>query len=76
MRNPETESASRIVSHPVDTKAIVWLDQEKALPRRLEIHEESGATRTLSLSRIRVNEPLPSQTFAFKAPKGVRVVEQ
>jgi outer membrane lipoprotein carrier protein len=58
------------------TKAIVWLDQDKALPRRLEIHEESGATRTLSLFRIRVNESLPNQTFAFKPPKGVRVVDQ
>ncbi len=58
------------------TKAIVWLDRDKALPRRLEIHEESGATRTLSLLRIRVNESLPNQTFAFKPPKGVRVVDQ
>jgi outer membrane lipoprotein carrier protein len=58
------------------TKAIVWLDRDKALPRRLEIHEESGATRTLSLFRIRVNESLPNQTFAFKPPKGVRVVDQ
>jgi outer membrane lipoprotein carrier protein len=58
------------------TKAIVWLDRDKALPRRLEIHEESGATRTLSLFRIKVNESLPNQTFAFKPPKGVRVVDQ
>ena len=28
------------------TKAILWLDREDALPRKLEIHEESGATRT------------------------------
>jgi hypothetical protein len=54
----------------------VWLDRDNALPRRLEIHEESGATRTLSLFRIRVNESLPNQTFAFKPPKGVRVVDQ
>jgi outer membrane lipoprotein carrier protein len=57
-------------------KAVVWLDRDQALPRRLEIHEESGATRTLTLSHIRVNESLPNQTFAFKPPKGVRVVDQ
>lgn len=58
------------------TKAVIWLDQETALPRRLEIHEESGATRTLSLKHIRVNEPVPERTFSFKVPPGVRVVDQ
>jgi outer membrane lipoprotein carrier protein len=58
------------------TKAVIWLDRDDALPRRLEIHEESGATRTLSLTRIRVNESLPQRTFSFKVPGGVRVVDQ
>lgn len=58
------------------SKAVIWLDQQSALPRRLEIHEESGATRTLDLKRIRVNETLPERTFTFKVPKGVRVVDQ
>jgi outer membrane lipoprotein carrier protein len=58
------------------TKAVIWLDRDDALPRRLEIHEQSGATRTLSLSRIRVNQSLPKQTFAFTVPSGVRVVDQ
>jgi outer membrane lipoprotein carrier protein len=58
------------------TKATVWIDREDALPRRLEIHEESGATRTLSLSHIRVNQAVPASTFEFKVPRGVRVVDQ
>jgi outer membrane lipoprotein carrier protein len=58
------------------TKAVIWLDRDDALPRRLEIHEQSGATRTLNLSRIRVNQALPNQTFTFKVPSGVRVVDQ
>jgi outer membrane lipoprotein carrier protein len=57
-------------------KAVIWLDRESALPRRLEIHEQSGATRTLSLSQIRVNEQVPERTFTFKVPSGVRVVDQ
>jgi outer membrane lipoprotein carrier protein len=57
-------------------KAVLWLDRENALPRRLEIHEQSGATRTLSLNQIRVNEQVPGRTFTFKVPSGVRVVEQ
>ena len=58
------------------SKAVVWIDREDALPRRLEIHEESGATRTLSLSHIRVNQSMPASTFQFKVPEGVRVVDQ
>ena len=58
------------------TRAVVWLDRESALPQRLEIHEQSGATRTLRLSRLRVNESVPKQTFAFKVPSGVRVIDQ
>ncbi|MFL5462250.1 MAG: LolA family protein [Gemmatimonadales bacterium] len=58
------------------TKAVVWIDREQALPRRLEIHEESGATRTLSLSHIQVNQSVPASTFQFKVPSGVRVIDQ
>jgi outer membrane lipoprotein-sorting protein len=57
-------------------KAVIWLDQESALPRRLEIHEQSGATRTLSLSKIRVNAQVPDRTFTFQVPSGARVVDQ
>jgi outer membrane lipoprotein carrier protein len=57
-------------------KAVIWLDQESALPRRLEIHEQSGATRTLNLSQIKINERVPEQTFTFKVPNGVRIVDQ
>ena len=57
-------------------KAILWLDRQDGLPRRLEITERSGARRTLSLSRIRVNQSVPAKTFSFEVPPGVRVVDQ
>jgi outer membrane lipoprotein carrier protein len=57
-------------------RAIVWLDQEDGLPRRLEITERSGATRTLTLSKVRTNRSVPDQTFTFQVPAGVRVVDQ
>jgi outer membrane lipoprotein carrier protein len=57
-------------------KAVIWLDRENALPRRLEIHEQSGAIRTLDLSQIRVNQQVSERTFTFKVPSGVRVVDQ
>jgi outer membrane lipoprotein carrier protein len=57
-------------------RAVLWLDREDALPRRLEITEQSGALRTLSLSKLRVNEKVPDETFAFEVPPGARVVDQ
>jgi len=58
------------------TRAVVWLDREAALPRRLEIQEQSGATRTLRLTNLRSNESVRKETFTFKVPGGVRVVDQ
>ena len=57
-------------------KAVVWLDKESALPRRLEIEERPDVTRTLTLSRIRTNQPVATGTFEFAVPSGVRIVSQ
>jgi outer membrane lipoprotein carrier protein len=57
-------------------RAVLWLDKEDGLPRRLEITEPSGATRTLTLSKVRVNRQVPKSTFTFEVPSGVRVVDQ
>jgi len=57
-------------------RAILWLDRADALPRRLEITEHGGATRTLTLSKVRTNQAVPKSTFTFQVPAGVRVVDQ
>ena len=57
-------------------RAVVWLDRADGIPRRLEITEHSGATRTLTLSKVRVNQSVPDRTFQFQVPPGVRVVDQ
>jgi len=57
-------------------KAVLWLDRADGIPRRLEITEHSGATRTLTLSKVRVNRSVPESTFRFEVPSGVRVVDQ
>jgi outer membrane lipoprotein carrier protein len=57
-------------------RAVLWLDREDALPRRLEITERGGALRTLTLSKVRVNRRVPDDTFVFQVPSGVRVVDQ
>ena len=57
-------------------RSILWLDREDGLPRRLEITERSGAVRTLTLSKMRLNQSVPAATFTFQVPSGVRVVDQ
>ena len=57
-------------------RAVLWLDREDALPRRLEITEKSGALRTLALSNLQVNRRVPDSTFKFEVPAGARVVDQ
>lgn len=57
-------------------KAVLWLDRADGIPRRFEITEHSGATRTLTLSKVRVNRSVPDSTFRFAVPSGVRVVDQ
>jgi outer membrane lipoprotein-sorting protein len=58
------------------TQAVIWIDREDALPRMLEILEQSGATRTLRLSSLRTNARISDGTFKFKVPSGARVVDQ
>jgi outer membrane lipoprotein carrier protein len=58
------------------TQSVIWLDREDALPRRLEIQERSGATRTLQLAKLRTNQQVTDRTFTFKVPPGARVVDQ
>jgi outer membrane lipoprotein carrier protein len=57
-------------------KAVLWIDRDSGLPRKMEIEEEPGAVRTLSLSKMRTNQPVNEKTFRFDVPPGVRVVDQ
>lgn len=57
-------------------RAVLWLDRQDALPRKLDITERSGSRRTLTLSKLQVNRSMPDRTFVFDVPAGVRVVDQ
>jgi outer membrane lipoprotein-sorting protein len=57
-------------------KAVLWIDRDSGLPRKMEIEEEPGAVRTLALSKMRTNQPVSEKTFRFDVPPGVRVVDQ
>jgi outer membrane lipoprotein-sorting protein len=52
------------------------LSKGDGLPRRLEISEHGGASRVLTLSHLRLNQPVSDKTFVFTVPERVRVVDQ
>ena len=58
------------------SRAVVWLDRDDALPRRLEITERLGGTRTITLTRLRPNDSIPDSAFVFAVPAGVHVIQQ
>lgn len=58
------------------TDAVLWVDRETGLLRRLEITETSGQRRILVLRNVRVNAGVPDREFRFSPPAGSRVVHQ
>jgi outer membrane lipoprotein carrier protein len=58
------------------SEAVVWIDRDDGLVRRLEIVESSGQRRSVALSRLVVNRGVPSREFTFAPPAGSRVVDQ
>ncbi|HEY3219115.1 MAG TPA: outer membrane lipoprotein chaperone LolA [Gemmatimonadales bacterium] len=58
------------------SEATVWIAKRDALVRRIEIVENSGQKRTITLQRLTVNRTIPSREFRFSPTSGVRVVDQ
>ncbi|HVD87335.1 MAG TPA: outer membrane lipoprotein carrier protein LolA [Jatrophihabitantaceae bacterium] len=58
------------------SKAVVWIDREDGLVRRVEIEETSWQHRTLVLAKLAVNRGVPGREFIFSPPAGLRVVDQ
>jgi hypothetical protein len=50
---------------PLFRRAVIWLDRETFLPRRLELDELTRVRRTLTLSKIRTNTQVNRREFAF-----------
>ena len=54
--------------------ARLWLDAENHLIRRLELLEESGNVRTVTLSNPDLSPALDPDLFTFEVPEGARVM--
>jgi len=57
-------------------RAVLWLDRQDGLPRKLDITEKSGTRRVLTLTKVQVSRSIPDGMFRFEVPSGVRVVDQ
>src|SRR2546426_8224140 len=56
--------------------AVIWVDRNDGLVRRIDITEASGQQRTVILGNLKVNRGAPGREFTFSPPAGVRVVDQ
>jgi outer membrane lipoprotein-sorting protein len=52
----------------------IAVSRETGMLRRLAIVEESGQRRTLVLTALAPNAPVPPREVRFEVPRGVKVV--
>ena len=55
-------------------RARLWLDVRSHVMRRVELHEQSGNIRTLTLSDIDLSSTPDPALFVFEVPEGARVI--
>ena len=58
------------------TDATVWIAKQDGLIRRIDIVENSGQRRRITLQHLMVNGAIPAREFRFSPTSGVRVVDQ
>ncbi len=58
------------------TDATVWIAKQDGLIRRIDIVENSGQRRTITLQHLTVNGAIAPREFRFSPTSGVRVVDQ
>ena len=56
------------------TKATLWLDEKEPRPVRVQVTDEQGVERTITMVTWQPNAALPKNAFTFTAPKGVKVI--
>lgn len=54
-------------------RARLWVDTESHVIRRLEIHEQSGNVRTVTLHALDLSPSIDPGTFVFEVPEGARI---
>lgn len=55
------------------SKAVLWLDDKESRPVRVQVLDQQGVDRTITLTSWSPDAVLPKDSFRFVAPKGVKV---
>lgn len=55
-------------------RAKVWIDEKDGLIRQFEVADQSGLSRRVTLSNVKVNAKVSTSAFKFTPPAGARVV--
>jgi outer membrane lipoprotein-sorting protein len=55
-------------------EARVWIDPAEGMIRRVEVAEDNGTVRRITLDQIRVDPPVEARAFTFQVPDGVRII--
>jgi len=58
------------------SEATVWIAKQDGLVRRIDLVENTGQRRTITLQHLTVNGTIPPREFRFSPTSGVRVVDQ
>ena len=57
------------------SKATVWVDDADGTVRQFELTEQTGLVRRVRMTSVEKNVAIPSATFTFTPPSGVRVMD-
>ena len=55
------------------SKAVLWLDDKEARPVRVQVLDQQGVDRTITLTSWSPDAVLPTDAFTFITPNGVKV---
>jgi len=55
------------------SKAVLWLDDKESRPVRVQVLDQQGVDRTITLTSWSPDATLPKDAFKFVTPKGVKV---
>ena len=58
------------------SEATVWIAKQDGLVRQIDLVENTGQRRTITLQHLTVNGTIPPREFRFSPTSGVRVVDQ
>lgn len=64
-----------VPKQPASYKEVeLWIDVRSNLLRRVEMREENGVVRRISLSNITLDAAPPADAFLFKQPPGTQII--